>query len=248
MHLGWTRRAVRFPSGPISLPCDQAPTAGQAAGGRGGKADAAVLKTAGGQPPCGFESRRPHPKNDAVPFHQAGPRQGRGRLARPAADPTATRSASAVVFVPLRIAAAPPAHHRRAAAMPPRKQSAGCTPKLLVVHLHVHPPVEQQLRASAPQILEPDRRQPRRGGVNPPARRTSAEDGRFDARRFEQVPPSCPAVIPEEQPDGRGADPRTDPSDDSGAGRGAPSNRWRPLGNTSVTASRRNRHAAAASP
>ena len=30
--------------------------------GRGGTADAAVLKTAGGQPPCGFESRRPHPE------------------------------------------------------------------------------------------------------------------------------------------------------------------------------------------
>ena len=28
--------------------------------GRGGMADAAVLKTAEGQPSCGFESRRPH--------------------------------------------------------------------------------------------------------------------------------------------------------------------------------------------
>jgi hypothetical protein len=30
------------------------------ASGRGGMADAAVLKTAEGQPSCGFESRRPH--------------------------------------------------------------------------------------------------------------------------------------------------------------------------------------------
>ncbi len=30
--------------------------------GRGGMADAAVLKTAEGQPSCGFESRRPHQK------------------------------------------------------------------------------------------------------------------------------------------------------------------------------------------
>ena len=35
--------------------------------GRGGMADAAVLKTAEGQPSCGFESRRPH--RQRVLFH-----------------------------------------------------------------------------------------------------------------------------------------------------------------------------------
>ena len=33
-------------------------------GGNGGTADAAVLKTAGGRPPCGFESHFPHRNNE----------------------------------------------------------------------------------------------------------------------------------------------------------------------------------------
>lgn len=42
-------------------------------GGRGGMADAAVLKTTGGKPSCGFESRRPYQSSDfedCAPVHK----------------------------------------------------------------------------------------------------------------------------------------------------------------------------------
>lgn len=60
-------RSIRGPGRARALLCADlgakyARVPGLFPGGRGGKADAAVLKTAEGQPSCGFESRRPHQK------------------------------------------------------------------------------------------------------------------------------------------------------------------------------------------